>query len=108
MHRRIIGVLLVSAFGLLVFPASGAAQSSLSGVVTDESGAILTGVTVEATSPALIEKVRTVVTDGQGRYTIINLRPGLYDMTFTLAGFGVVKRQGVNLPDNFTATVAAV
>ena len=62
------------------------AQSSIAGVVTDESGAVLPGVTVEAASPALIEKVRAAITDAQGRYTIANLRPGVYGVTFSLTG----------------------
>ena len=68
---------------------------------------MLPGVTVEVASPVLIEKVRTAVTDGQGRYTITQLRPGTYSFTFTLTGFGTVKRDGVNLPSDFTATVNA-
>ena len=73
------------------------AQAALSGVVKDTSGAVLPGVTVEAASPALIEKVRTAVTDNTGRYRIENLQPGAYTVTFTLAGFVTVKREGVNV-----------
>src|SRR5438093_10147449 len=83
------------------------AQSGLAGLVTDTTGAVLPGVTVEAASPELIERVRTVVTDGQGRYQIIDLRPGLYSVTFTLTGFNTVKRDGINLPADFTANVGA-
>jgi hypothetical protein len=75
--------------------------------VSDESGGVLPGVTVEAASPALIEKVRSAVTDAQGRYTITNLRPGAYSVSFSLAGFNTVKRDGLSLPDNFTATMNA-
>src|SRR6058998_2263734 len=71
------------------------ASGSIAGVVTDASGAVLPGVTVEATSPALIEKVRTVVTDAQGQYKIVELRPGTYAVTFTLPGFSRVRREGV-------------
>ena len=65
------------------------------------------GVTVEAASPALIERVRSVVSDGEGRYNIVDLRPGTYDVTFTLAGFATVKREGIVLTAGFTATVNA-
>ena len=71
------------------------AQAALSGIVRDTSGAVLPGVTVEAASPALIEKVRTAVTDSTGRYRIENLQPGTYSVTFTLPGFANIKREGV-------------
>lgn len=92
---------------LLFLPAAVWAQSSITGVVRDSSGGVLPGVTVEAASPALIEKVRTAVTDGQGLYTIVDLRPGRYTVTFTLSGFTTVRRDGIELPSNFTATVNA-
>src|SRR2546427_1429728 len=94
---------------LLLSPAARAQESTatIGGVVKDASGAVLPGVTVEAASPELIEKVRTVVTDGQGRYQIIDLRPGLYSVTFTLTGFNTIKRDGINLPADFTANVGA-
>jgi len=76
------------------------AQASMAGVVKDESGLVLPGVTVEASSPALIEKVRTVVTDGTGAYRIVDLRPGTYAVTFTLVGFSIVKREGIELTGN--------
>jgi hypothetical protein len=82
-------------------------SGSISGVVRDSSGAVLPGVTVEAASPALIEKVRSVVTDGTGAYTIVNLRPGTYSVSFTLPGFNVVKREGIELTSAFTANVNA-
>ena len=74
--------------------------------MTDNTGAVMPGVTVEAASPVLIEKVRTVVTDGQGRYTIVDLRPGTYRITFTLTGFNTLIRDGVELPADFTSTVS--
>ena len=92
---------------IAVMPAPVSAQSSIAGVVTDSSGAVLPGVTVEAASPALIEKVRTAVTDTVGVYRIVDLRPGTYVVTFTLPGFVVVKRDGLVLPASFTATVNA-
>jgi hypothetical protein len=81
--------------------------SGIAGVVRDATGAVLPGVTVEAASPALIEKVRTSVTDGEGQYKIIDLRPGTYAITFGLPGFSSVKREGIELSAGFTATVNA-
>ena len=83
------------------------AQASITGVVKDSSGAVLPGVTVETSSPALIEKVRTAVTDESGRYRIVDLRPGTYTVNFTLTGFQSVRREGIELPGTFTATVDA-
>jgi hypothetical protein len=88
-------------------PTAAFAQASIAGAVKDTSGAVLPGVTVEAASPALIEKTRSVVTDGTGQYRIESLRPGVYTVTFTLAGFSTVKREGVELAGSFTATVNA-
>ena len=76
-------------------------------MVQDASGAVLPGVTVEATSPALIEKMRAAVTDGSGRYSIVDLRPGTYEVSFSLAGFSTIKREGVVLSGNFDAPVNA-
>ncbi|MBI3494188.1 MAG: carboxypeptidase regulatory-like domain-containing protein, partial [Acidobacteria bacterium] len=98
---------LVSLAWLALLPAGASAQSAFAGTVTDDTGGALPGVIVEAASPVLIEKVRTVVTDNQGRYTIVQLRPGAYKITFTLAGFGTVVRDGLELPGDFTATVNA-
>ena len=84
-----------------------AASSSIAGVARDTSGAVMPGVTVEAASPALIEKVRSVVTDGEGQFKIVDLRPGVYAVTFTLVGFSSFKREGLDLPPGFTATVNA-
>jgi hypothetical protein len=95
---------------LLGTPARGLAQTaagSIAGVVRDATGAILPGVTVEASSPALIEKVRVAQTDGEGRYQIIELRPGTYTVTFTLEGFTAVRREGIQLTTGFTAAVNA-
>ncbi|HKC81287.1 MAG TPA: carboxypeptidase-like regulatory domain-containing protein, partial [Gemmatimonadaceae bacterium] len=98
----------VAAFGFaLLLPVVASAQATISGVARDASGAVLPGVTVEAASPALIEKVRTAVTDGTGQYAIENLRPGLYSVTFTLPGFAAVKREGVELSGTFTARINA-
>jgi hypothetical protein len=97
-----------AAFGfVLLLPVVASAQATISGVVKDASGAVLPGVTVEASSPVLIEKTRTAVTDGTGQYAIENLRPGLYAVRFTLAGFSAVERDGVELSGSFTARINA-
>src|SRR5262249_228391 len=101
------GVAAALAFLVLGHHVASAQTSSIAGVVRDASGAVVPGVTVETTSPALIEKTRTAVTDGQGVYKIIDLRPGTYTVTFTLTGFNVVKRDGIILTADFTATVNA-
>ena len=93
---------------LVLLPAALVAQTgAVAGVIRDASGAVLPGVTVEAASPALIEKVRSVISDGDGRYNIVDLRPGEYSVTFTLAGFNTFKRNGVTLSAGFTAAVNA-
>ena len=92
---------------LLALPATALAQATIAGTARDASGAVLPGVTVEAASPVLIEKVRTVVTDGTGQYQIVDLRPGTYSVTFSLTGFSTVKREGIELTGSFTATVNA-
>jgi len=101
---------LLSAGLVFLLPAIAWAQAetgNIAGVVRDPSGAVMPGVTVEASSPALIEKVRSVTTDNQGLYRIVDLRPGVYTVTFTLVGFNTFKREGVVLTTGFTATVNA-
>ena len=99
---------LVFALALLIaVPAIAHAQASVAGQVKDASGAVLPGVTVEVSSPALIEKVRSVVTAGTGQYRIELLPPGAYTVTFTLPGFSTVKREGIVLTGTFTATIDA-
>jgi hypothetical protein len=83
------------------------AQGTIAGVVRDASGAVLPGVTVEAASPALIEKVRTAITDGTGRYRIEDLRPGEYTVTFTLAGFATVRREMLQVSGSAVIAVDA-
>ena len=104
--RRFVSVLTGILLAILV-PSVVYAQASIAGVVKDASGAVLPGVTVEAASPVLIEKVRSVVTDGSGQYRIVDLRPGTYSVTFTLTGFSVVKREGIELTGSFNATINA-
>jgi Carboxypeptidase regulatory-like domain len=104
---RVVGLLCV-CLGLLAAPVAWAQQSSgIAGVVRDTSGAVLPGVTVEASSPSLIEKVRTVVTDDQGRFNIVDLVPGTYSVTFTLQGFSSIKHEDIRLTSGFTAQVNA-
>jgi hypothetical protein len=86
--------------------AQASAQASITGVVRDASGAVLPGVTVEAASPSLIERTRSVTTDGAGQYRIVDLPTGTYDVTFTLTGFSTVRREGIELAGAFTATVS--
>jgi hypothetical protein len=92
---------------VLVFPALARAQAAIAGQVKDASGAVLPGVTVEAASPVLIEKTRTVVSDGSGNYRIENLRPGSYTVMFTLTGFSTVKRDEVMVSGSNTTTADA-
>ena len=92
---------------VLVLPLTAFAQAALSGLVRDTSGAVLPGVTVEAASPVLIEKVRSAVTDSTGRYTILDLRPGAYRISFTLPGFRTTVREGVDLAGTATVTINA-
>jgi hypothetical protein len=103
--------LLALILGALLLPSGAAAQSATSGTIAgtvrDATGAVLPGVTVEAASPALIEKVRSAVTDDQGNYKIVDLRPGTYTVTFTLPGFSTFKREGLELTTGFTAPANA-
>ena len=104
MRRCVCVFVTFLSVGLLPTIAS-AQTSTISGTVRDASGGVLPGVTVEASSPALIEKVRTVVTDGEGKYSIVALRPGTYSVTFSLPGFGTVKRDAVELTSDFTSVI---
>src|SRR5918999_371429 len=104
--RTCVKVLSALLLAVLI-PSAAYAQASIAGVIRDASGAVLPGVTVEAASPALIEKVRTVTSDGAGQYRIENLRPGVYDVTFALPGFSTVRREGIELSGTFVATINA-
>src|SRR5918996_952097 len=105
-HRHVLlGALVLCASVLL--PTIAYAQAQIVGQVRDESGGVLPGVTVEASSPAIIEKTRTVVTDAQGRYRVDALRPGVYRLAFTLVGFSTVVREGIDVPSEVVLTVNA-
>src|SRR5438445_4178129 len=99
--RVLVGVLAL----MLLLPAASYAQSAIAGVVKDTTGAVLPGVTVESSSAVCIEQTRSAITESQGQYTILDLRPGTYNVTFSLPGFATVKRAGIELPANFTAPV---
>jgi hypothetical protein len=99
--------IVVALSWLIVLPASVYAQATLAGVTKDSSGAVLPGVTVEVSSPALIEKTRSAVTDGSGQYQIVDLRPGTYTVTFTLTGFSSAKREGLEVTGAGVITVNA-
>ncbi len=104
---RVVYIAYIAAAWLFLFPTFAVAQSAIAGTVRDSSGAVLPGVSVEAASPVLIEKVRSVVTNDQGQFTIVDLRPGVYTVTFALAGFNTFVREGLELPTDFTATISA-
>ena len=95
----------VVTLALVLASTPARAQSAIAGVVKDTTGAVLPGVTVEVSSPALIEQVRSATTDAEGQYKILDLRPGTYSVTFALTGFATIKRTGIELPANFTAPV---
>src|SRR5262245_47547733 len=103
MRRVSRAVLLLAA--LLLLPGRAFAQGVLTGTVKDQSGGVLPGVTVEAASPVLIEKVRTALTDSAGQYRITGLNAGTYSLTFTLTGFNVVRREGIELSGTTTLTI---
>ena len=107
MKRASSLIFLLVFLSLLVAAGTARAQSAIAGIVKDTTGAVMPGVTVEASSPALIEKVRSGVTDAQGQYKIVDLRPGMYTVVFTLPGFTTIRREGIELPANFTAPVMA-
>ena len=107
--RRVVLCLAVLGAAVLFVPRTGVAQdrAAIAGVVRDTSGAVMPGVLVEASSPALIEKTRSAVTDNAGQYKIVDLGPGTYEVSFTLAGFKVVRRGNIIIEGNFTPTVNA-
>jgi hypothetical protein len=104
--RAIHTAFLALAYALAA-PAAALAQASITGTVKDTSGAVLPGVTVEASSNVLIEKIRIAATDSNGRFQLVDLRPGAYVVNFTLAGFNTYRRDGVVLSGSSTVTVDA-
>jgi hypothetical protein len=103
----VVRTFLLVLASLVFLPAMALAQSAFTGTVKDTSGAVMPGVTVEAASPVLIEKVKSAITDESGLYRIVDLRPGTYTLTFTLPGFNTVTRAGIELQSNFVATINA-
>jgi hypothetical protein len=102
---RVSATRLVLLFALIIIPVAVHAQATIAGTIRDASGAVLPGVSVEASSPTLIEKVRTAVTDGTGQYRLINLPPGSYALTMTLQGFTTVRREGLELTAAAVTTI---
>ena len=90
---------------LLLWPGVAAAQSTIAGAVRDTTGAVLPGVTVEASSQVLIEKTRAALTDSQGRYSIVDLRPGIYTVTFSLSGFQTIRREEIEVVANTSVPI---
>src|SRR5712675_1500508 len=107
MLRR--GSVLSAGMFVLLMAAGVSAQTNatIAGTIKDATGAVMPGVTVEASSPALIEKTRSTVTDGSGQYRIVDLRPGIYTVTFTLPGFQTARREGIELSGSFIASINA-
>src|SRR5687768_9804980 len=105
--RKLARAIAATAWILVLLPSMTWAQASIAGVVRDSSGSVLPGATVEVSSPALIEKVRTAVSDSTGQYRVIDLRPGTYSVVFTLPGFNQFRRDGIELTGALTATVNA-
>src|SRR5689334_15069044 len=102
-----VGNVSAAVAGFLLLPGLAFAQATIAGVVRDASAAVLPGVSVEASSPVLIEKARSVVTDGTGQYRVTDLPPGTYVLTFSLQGFSTVKRDGVAVSGSGVITVNA-
>src|SRR3954468_11212381 len=105
--RQVSAIRILIVGLLMLVPSMASAQAMITGVVKDASGGVLPGVTVEAASPDLIEKVRTAPTDADGRYRIDQLRGGTYSVTFSLPGFNTIRREGINLSGTFVATLNA-
>src|SRR5436190_10651132 len=102
---RVLRWLSLVVVAVVLLPAAAAGQATITGVVKDASGAVLPGVVVEASSPVLIEKIRSAVTDSSGQYRIVDLRPGTYTVNFSLTGFSTVRREGIELAGSFVAAV---
>ena len=100
--RRVVVCMAMLCAGVILAPATASAQAGIAGVVRDTTGAVMPGVTVEASSPVLIERIRVVVSDSAGQYKIVDLPPGTYQIAFTLAGFKKINRTGIVLEGTFT------
>ena len=107
MARRMLARTLLAFAGAMLLSTAASAQSAITGVVKDTTGASMPGVTVEASSDVLIEKVKSATSDGDGNYRIGDLRPGTYNVTFTLPGFKTFRRDGLQIQAEFTATINA-
>src|SRR4051794_31756928 len=105
MRRAVLYMAMLCA-GVLLAPAVASAQAGIAGVIKDTTGAVMPGVTVEASSPALIEKTRVVISDSAGQYKIVDLPPGIYQVAFTLAGFKKINRTGIVLEGTFMAPIS--
>src|SRR5258708_34875617 len=105
MPTKSVACFLGGLAAVVLLPSSGLAQSSIVGVVRDTSGALMPNVAIEASSPALIEKVRAVISNGQGRYEVADLRPGTYALTFVAPGFKTVKRENIKVPADVSVPV---
>lgn len=110
--KKLVSVGVVVSLSVIFTPlmsmAQGTSAASITGVVRDESGGVLPGVTIELSSPVLIEKVRSTVSDSDGAYRIAELRPGTFVVTFSLQGFSALRREGIELSPSFTATINVV
>src|SRR5215213_7856698 len=104
-RKFLVRTFLLLVASVVLLPAAARAQSVFTGTVKDTSGAVMPGVTIEAASPVLIEKVKSTISDENGLYRIVDLRPGTYTLTFTLPGFNTVTRAGIELQSNFTSTI---
>ncbi len=108
MRKRLLcRAITLASLALVVLPAVARAQSAIAGIVRDTTGAVLPGVYVEASSPVLIERIRSVTTDSEGRYTVADIRPGTYTIVFTLTGFSTLRREDVEVPANTTVPINA-
>ena len=105
--RRLCRAIALASLSFIALPAVARAQSAIAGIVKDTTGAVLPGVNVEASSPVLIERTRSVTTDSEGRYTVADIRPGTYTIVFTLGGFSTLRRENVDVPANTTVPINA-
>jgi len=103
--RRVAWMLVSTSLLIPVAAWTQTLGGGIAGIVSDSSGAVLPGVSIEASSPVLIEKTRVAISDSAGRFNVVNLPPGTYTVTFTLQGFTSLRREGITIEGTFTATV---